>query len=364
MRRLTILALCLSSLAASAQTSANKTHNILFVMTDGMRWQEMFHGADPTLLTPERNWHGRSVDGLKKQFLVGTPEENRTALMPFVWGTIARQGQIYGDRDEGSQMYVTNGLNFSYPGYNETLTGYPNAAIDSNDPIPNPHATVLEWLNNKPAFHGQVAAFAAWDVFTGIFNAGRCGFPVNVSYDPLTIIPMTPQLKLINEWKAESPKVWDDESFDAPTFYTAVEYIKAKKPRVLFLSLGETDDWAHANEYGEYLLAAHRADDYLRRLWDMLQSMPEYKDNTTLVFLTDHGRGSGPKDWTDHGQKIPDSKNMWAMFLGPDTPALGIRKHIPDVTQGQIAATVAQFLGENYDASVPEAAKPIAAAEK
>jgi hypothetical protein len=96
----------------------------------------------------------------------------------------------------------------------------------------------------------------------------------------------------------------------------------------------------------------------------MLQSMPEYKDNTTLVFLTDHGRGSGPKDWTDHGQKIPDSKNMWAMFLGPDTPALGIRKHIPDVTQGQIAATVAEFLGENYDASVPEAAKPIAAAEK
>ena len=39
--------------------------------------------------------------------------------MPFLWSVIARQGQIYGNRDKGSPAKVANGKNFSYPGYNE-----------------------------------------------------------------------------------------------------------------------------------------------------------------------------------------------------------------------------------------------------
>ena len=35
--------------------------------------------------------------------------------------------------------------------------------IDSNDKIPNPNITVLEWLNTLPAYRGRVAAFGAWD---------------------------------------------------------------------------------------------------------------------------------------------------------------------------------------------------------
>ncbi len=92
-----------------------------------------------------------------------------------------RQGQIFGNRDVGSESQVTNGLNFSYPGYNETLTGFADPRIHSNDNVPNPNVTVFEWLNAKPAFTGKVAAFGAWDVFNGIFNrrtlrlCGQCG---------------------------------------------------------------------------------------------------------------------------------------------------------------------------------------------
>ncbi|MGI8992391.1 MAG: hypothetical protein ACR2I2_22775, partial [Bryobacteraceae bacterium] len=42
--------------------------------------------------------------------------------------------------------YVTNGLNFSYPGYSETLCGFADPRIKSNDKVPNPNVTVLEWL--------------------------------------------------------------------------------------------------------------------------------------------------------------------------------------------------------------------------
>jgi phosphopentomutase len=159
--------------------------------------------------------------------------------------------------------------------------------------------------------------------------------------------------------KAETPRVWEDEPFDAIPFYTAMEYLKEKKPRILYLSLGETDDWAHAGRYAEYLDAAHRVDAYLQALWEQVQSMPEYRGNTTLIFSPDHGRGKSPK-WKDHGQKIPDSKYIWMAFLGPDTPAMGERSNVPALTQSQIAATLAAFLGEDYVTGVPKAGKPIA----
>jgi len=83
---------------------------------------------------------------------------------------------------------------------------------------------------------------------------------------------------------------------------------KQQRPEVLtksglMLGLGETDDWAHAGSYAEYLNAAHLADEYLRQIWELMQSMPEYRGKTTLIVLPDHGRGMGVK-WTDHGQKV------------------------------------------------------------
>ncbi len=342
-----------------AQQPGPNTRNVVVVMTDGFRWQEMFRGADESLLTPKNYYDGRSVKELQQRFLASTPEARRARLLPFLWGTFLPQGVMYGDLDAGSDAHVTNVFNFSYPGYSETLTGHADPRINSNDNKPNPNVTVLEWLNKQPGLEGRVAAFGAWEVIGGAVNAGRCGFPVNVSYQPLVVKPTTPEIELLNRWKAESPHIWDDEAFDAPTFYTALEYLKLKKPRVMFLSLGETDDWAHGGNYGEYLDSAYRVDRDLAQLWGQLQSMPEYRDNTLLIFLTDHGRGNGPEDWKSHGQKIPDSKQIFIGLLGPGVPAIGVEKNVATVTQNQVAATVAQYLGLDWRAQEPLAGKPL-----
>ena len=348
---------------AFAQTpTAHKTENVIVVMLDGMRWEEVFRGADPALI---KTMGPEGLDAAKERSAAAqerywrpTAEERRKALMPFLWSRVASDGEIFGNRDLGSDAHVTNGLNFSYPGYSETLTGIVDPRIHSNDNLPNPNVTVFEWLNQKPAFAGKVAAFGAWEVFEGIFNDKRCGFVVNASYKPLTSIPESPELKLLNALKAETVRIWPDEAFDPIPFHTAVEYVKAKKPRLLFVGLGETDDWAHAGSYAEYLNAAHLGDGYLKDLWELLQSMPEYKDKTTLIVLPDHGRGVGAK-WTDHGEKIPESKETWMAFLGPDTPGLGERKQAGPVTESQIAATIAALLGEEYRVSFPQAGAPI-----
>ena len=351
------------AMPGTAQSQAtHKTENVIVVMIDGMRWQEIFRGADPELLQtlgPDSLGTAKErAAAAQQRYSRPTPAERRQALMPFLWSAVATQGQLFGNRDLGSDSHVTNGLNFSYPGYSETLTGIADPRTNSNDNIPNPNVTVFEWLNAKPEFAGKVAAFGAWEVFSGIFNQQRCGFPVNAGYDPLTAIPATPELALLNSLKAETVRIWPDETFDPIPFHTAVEYLKVKKPRLLFVGLGETDDWAHAGSYAEYLNAAHLADSYVQQLWEQVQSIPEYRGKTTLIVLPDHGRGVGPK-WTTHGEKVPESRETWMAFLGPDTPALGERKSAQAVTESQVAATLAALLGQDFHAATPKSGAPI-----
>lgn len=344
--------------AAPPAPATHKTQRIIFVMTDGLRWQEVFNGADINLMNKE-NGGAEDPGPLKKLYWRDDLSSRRQALMPFLWTTVNRQGQLYGNREFESDAYVLNGLNFSYPGYNETLTGFADERINSNDKVLNPNVTVLEWLNQKTAFHGKVAAFGAWDCFPFIFNAQRAGFLVNAGYDPLTTVPLTPRLELLNQLKSEEPPYLGEEPVDALTFQTALEYMKTRQPKVLYISLGETDEWAHQGNYSEYLGAAHRADAWLKVLWDAVNSLPAYRGSTTLIFSPDHGRGDAPLGWKDHGQKVPQSKYIWMAFLGPDTAALGERSHIAPVTQSQIAATIAALLGEDYNAAVPKAGAPI-----
>jgi len=356
---LTILFAQFSPLRAQAPLD-RKTQHIIFVMTDGLRWQEVFRGAEESLMN-RQNGKVKNEAALKKTYWRDSAEERREVLMPFVWQVMAKQGQIFGNRDKGSDAFVTNHMFFSYPGYSETLCGFPDDAhIHSNDNVPNPNVTVLEWLKNRPNFQGDIATFGAWEVIANVFNPERSHLEANAGYAPLMLTPSTPELDLLNHFKAETPHIWEDEAFDAIPFYTAVDYMKAKHPRVLYLSLGETDDWAHAGQYTDYLDSTHRVDAYLRALWELAQSIPEYRGNTTLIFSPDHGRGNAPHRWKDHGQKIPDSKYIWMAYLGPDTRPLGERSKIAPVTQSQIAATLAAFLGEDYAADVPKAGKPIA----
>jgi hypothetical protein len=205
--------------AFGARAQGMDDARVVLVMTDGLRWQEVFRGADASLLVPERYFDKRDVSELKTKYLAATPEEQRKKLMPFLWSTFVSQGQIYGDRDAGSDASVTNGFNFSYPGYSETLTGHGDPRVDSNDDRPNPNLTVLAWVNRQKGFEGKVAAFGAWHVIANVVNPAKCdGCLVNAAYDPAQMSPMSDRMQMLNDLKRNSPHVWADESYDAPTF--------------------------------------------------------------------------------------------------------------------------------------------------
>lgn len=136
---------------------------------------------------------------------------------------------------------------------------------------------------------------------------------------------------------------------DVMTYFAGKEYLKAYKPRILYIAFDETDDFAHAGLYDQYLKSAHAEDAMLNDLWTLIQSMPEYRDKTTLIVTCDHGRGNKIKEqWTDHGTKIEDAGQIWIAAIGPDTKASGIVKTNSPIYQKQIAPTIAALLGFHF----------------
>ena len=344
--------------ARAAAPPPRKTQNVILVTNDGLRWQEVFSGCDETLLNREQGGGVRDVPALKARFWRDTPEMRREALLPFFWKTIAVRGQVFGDPEHNSRTRVTNGRNFSYPGYNEILTGHADEKIDSNDKKNNHNVTVLEWLHGRPGYDGRVAAFCSWDVFPYIINSQRSRIPVNAGWTPFDVGPNPVRLAALNDVIRDSTHFWDNVRDDGLTFHGAVEYIKAKRPRLLYISFGETDDWAHEGRYDLVLDSARRTDGFIERLWELLQSMPEYAGKTSLVLTTDHGRGDTRVEWKSHGKDIAGSDRIWIAVMGPDTPAKGCRSDL-DVTQSQVAATVAELLGEDYHKAVPNSGAPL-----
>ena len=342
-------------------TPALKTRAVVLIVSDGLRWQEIFTGADPLLLNSKNGGIWAKPEDLKKKYWRDDVAERRAALFPFLWNIVAKQGQLFGNRTKGSDAHVTNGMAFSYPGYNEMTTGAPDPRINSNEFGPNPNVSVFEWLNTLPEFHGHVAAFATWAAFHDIFNQPRSHLVVHAGLDPPYpgAAPGSREA-LLNDLYLHSTRLEEDDTSNALLQPALLDYVKSQKPRALFVGYGETDNWAHSGRYDLVLESAREWDHFVAELWSTMQQMPEYRDQVTFILTADHGRGSGPVEWKEHGKDQKGSENIWLAVIGPDTPPLGERTHAPSIVQSQIAATVAAFLGQDYRSVAPRAAAPIA----
>lgn len=350
-----------TAIAQTPRPSASlQTRNVVLIVTDGLRWQELFGGAEAALLTRQPGGVSDTA-AMRRAFWRETPAERRAALFPFLWGTVASRGQLHGNPEAGSEARTVNPLKFSYPGYNEILTGAYDPRIDSNGYPPNPNVTVFEWIARQPGFGGRVAAVATWDAFRRIFNAERAGIPVFDGWTPPfgTASNRSERQATIDDFYRTTTRLWGDNAFDALMHQTAKEVIRRDRPRLLFLGYGETDEWAHAGRYDMLLQSARSVDGYVAELWTMLQGMPEYRDRTTFIITTDHGRGDGPSRWKDHGEDVDGADRIWMAILGPDTPPRGDRVRTARVTQAQVAATVAALLGFDWPAVARGAAPPI-----
>ena len=328
----------------TAQPVSN-IENIFIITTDGLRWQEVFNGADSELISNPRYVEDTSL--LKQLYGDSTSELRRQKLMPFLWNIVAQQGQLYGNRLYENKVDVSNFYKISYPGYNEMFTGYPDPVFIPNIPIYNRNSNIFEYLNAKKEYAGKVAAFSSWNIFSAMLNKRRTHLPVNSGYENLPddssfnneIINISQDLIIHKK----------NTRYDLLTYLSAREYIEHHQPKVVLIGFGETDEFAHGKRYDLYLQQAANVDKMIAELWYYVQTSSFYRNKTAFIITTDHGRGEKPGTWYKHGMLTKGSGEAWFAVIGPGISGEGEIKSNQQNYQKQMASTIASLLGEKFN---------------
>jgi hypothetical protein len=321
--------------------------NVVVITIDGFRWQELFNGADSSIISSTK--FVKDTASIKQLFWDTDKATRRKALLPFVWNTLVKQGTIYGNKALKSSVLLNNPYLISYAGYNELFTGYADPAIFANKKVQNVNENVLEFLNNQEPYKNKVAAFTSWNLFKYIFNSKKSSFYLNTGFQNMNDSNLNSIEKFaygVHQYILDTTVATRN---DMLTFIAAKEYIQRKHPKVVYVGFGETDEYAHTGNYDNYLQSVHSVDDYIAQLWYLFNSNAYYKNNTYFIITTDHGRGNKASTWRKHNMLTAGSKNAWLILLGPKINNIGEAKHSETVFTSQLAKTIAYLCGFEFD---------------
>ena len=279
MRKLVILLTAALTVLLSCSKGDNDPR-LVIITFDGLRWQELFSGADEALVGNPK--YVRNPSALQSKYWRDTPEERRSALMPFVWSYVPEHGYLIGNREKNSFMKVDNQMSFSYPGYSEMFCGWADdERINSNDPVPNPNQSVLEVVNQDPRYKGKVMMYSSWESIRFAVNNERGAFPASSAHEPA--ITQSYVADILQDMDAGSPDggFGGSERMDYITYGMAMETLRKDHPKVFYVGFGDTDEYAHSREYDHYMDAIHWTDLFIRRIVEFCESDPYYKGKTS-----------------------------------------------------------------------------------
>jgi hypothetical protein len=366
--RAAVAAFVCAACAANPSTSPQKDveargRNVVLITVDGLRTEEFFGGIDERVLASAENSgieYESESERVRAAYGGSSPELSRSALMPFLWTELAPNGVVLGDENKGGGVRVTNRELFSAPGYVEILTGEPHHDVVSNDLIRYPYPSFMDYAKAGLGLgYTDVATIGSWEGFALLSSSRSDSFFTNAGFEEVAPEYATERMVWLGEIQHDIISLWPEGRSDAVSFGMAVETIQKFKPRVLYIAFGETDDWAHQRRYDRYLDYIHVFDSYVARLWTLLQGLDEYRDNTTLIITTDHGRPHDPREWVEHGAGMPGSEAIWIAMIGPDVPHRGEIAPATPVTQSDVAATALKALGLDYREFNPKMGPPI-----
>ena len=143
-------------------------------------------------------------------------------------------------------------------------------------------------------------------------------------------------------------------SGDELTCFVAQEVLRRVAPTVLMVNLSDMEV-AHSGTYSLYLGGIRRVDRLVYKLWQFLQSLPDYKDRVTMVVMSEFGRdpdGSGTNGFFNHRTNTAGNRCTWMMVLGQAVrkPAIVERP----VRQISVAPSLAGLLGVTCRQSTAE----------
>lgn len=345
--KLSVLLLWFISFNIFAQT---ESENLIIITIDGVRWKEVFEGADSSLLFNDQ-FKKTEFRRLTRRYWDENQEKRREKLMPFLWSELVSQGRLYGNLNYDNKVAVRNEVNVSYPGYAEIFTGYADPEIKTNEMIINENISLFAFLNQQDKFKGKVASFASWDRILGYLNHQDNDFVINGGYNDLDLDNLNTLQRTLNNLQSLYHK-GESSRPDYITYLQAKEYLRINRPKALSIGFAWTDDMAHDGSYPLYLDKIFTFDNMIQDLWEYVQAIPQYKNKTTLLITVDHGRGYGDK-WVSHSKSIPESEETWFLIISPGLSPLGEMKTNGQYYHDQYAQTLANLLGYQFMANHP-----------
>lgn len=247
------------------------------------------------------------VDGVRRLEVLGLAKDDfgrvvsSRSLLPNFSALIRPRGVLY------KNFEISNKVGLSLPAYSEIFTGHRQPGVKTNTPLTKQWSSVpslLEIIRNQGKLDRKnVVVLASWGPLCSALTSGRAD---HSSFAPTARCgPQAGDLR-------RSP--FSRSRSDQDTLLDALATLKNSRPRFLAIVLGEADEEGHlqhrANKqrgqnYGiyHYHEAVRRSDYAMRRIWNYIRKDPFYRNKTTLLFTTDHGRDSDldRMQWATHG---------------------------------------------------------------
>ncbi|APR88416.1 hypothetical protein A7982_13765 [Minicystis rosea] len=290
-------------IAASPRDSivAGDVESVVLVTIDGVRWQEIFNGADPALAD--------------RASLPAGEARSARSLTPNLHRPFFDEGAVIGDPRKGEPFTASGPRYVSLPAYVELMTGAASGCRNNDCEPALPWALADEIAGHAPK--EGAAVFSSWERIARALPARSGSLVQSTGRAPDEQAPAYPGH---GEYRP-----------DRRTAALAIDHLVHNRPRFMWVALGDTDEWAHRNDYRGYVDALHFADAFVGELCAHLAEMGERGARTTVFVTTDHGRDAG---FADHGGA--DSANVWLMAHGGriakrGSTALGRERHLADV---------------------------------
>ena len=267
------------------------------------------------------------------------------ALMPTL-SRLADRGVALGGADA---PMVASGPRFvSLPGYREILTGRRgDRCVDNDCPLIDEPTLLDELRAGDTPDATDVAVVASWETIARAaspapslvaLSAGRHGGPARGAL----AVSAAARAALDAGAGARAWPGHGDYRPDALTAALALDVVAAVRPRVLWLALGDADEWAHRNDLAGYRRALVAADATLARLVARFGL-----DDAIFIVTADHGRAA---NFRDHGE-APESSATWLVAAGAHVPRRGAAHTHQPHRLADIAPTLRALLHVRADDS-------------
>lgn len=303
MNKLIVLVMLMCSCLIAADSPIANLRNgapkIVLITIDGVRWQDIF------------DQHSG----------VGSFRPTSRELVPNLYKHFVDEGMAIG-RD--SQILVSGPAHISQPGYLEIMRGYSTFDCFTNMCPPNTQRTLInEFANNSTVIAGWETIGKIFDNSLAIVNVGRTN--KNIQWQQLNI---PDPVEVIDNFSDSSYRE------DRYTTETALAYLnKIGQPQFLWISLGDTDEWAHRNNILFYWSSLNAADKFIGEIMNIMSA------NTVFIVCPDHGRSD---NFRDHGWDEA-SRRVWIMMTGKGVPSAGFVHYDHNVYLADIYPTMLEL---------------------